>query len=236
MEETYATRAIVLKRVSFRERDSQVMLYSGDHGLVSLIARGTKCQKSKMAGHLEPATLVNIMVVRGRQWDYVGGVATINAFVNVKQDYDRVFAATRGLAAFIKMVKPEASDQELFQLLFKFLDTLDKLKLKFEPGILSDFFILKLLSALGYCPELYQCFHHKIRISPGSNFFDLSAGGLICSKCPRDAGHLTISNDCIKILRLALNTDFSQVINLEISRGLANEASRIIDSYYKYQQ
>ena len=42
MEETFYTRAIILKRSPWRENDSKVTVYSLERGRLELVARGTK--------------------------------------------------------------------------------------------------------------------------------------------------------------------------------------------------
>ena len=69
MEETFNTKAIILKREPFWEADTRVVVYSLEKGKLHLIARGTKKISSKLAGHLEPMNFVDLMVVRGKQFD-----------------------------------------------------------------------------------------------------------------------------------------------------------------------
>ena len=47
MEETYNTKAIILNRQPFRERDSRVTIFSLERGKLILVARGTKKITSK---------------------------------------------------------------------------------------------------------------------------------------------------------------------------------------------
>ena len=60
MEETHTTQALILRNRPYKERDSQIELYSPEFGRISLVARGTKDKKSKFAGYIEPLTLVNL--------------------------------------------------------------------------------------------------------------------------------------------------------------------------------
>ena len=86
MEETYATKAIVLNRVPFRENDIRVSLYSSDQGRLDLIARGARKTKSKIAGHIEPISLARIMVIRGKRLDYLGSAINEASYFNIKND------------------------------------------------------------------------------------------------------------------------------------------------------
>ena len=90
MEETYNTTAIITNNEPYREHDSKITAYTIDRGKLELIARGTKKIKSKLAGHLEPASLVNLMVVHGKQYDYTGFADSQNLYINIKNNYDKI--------------------------------------------------------------------------------------------------------------------------------------------------
>jgi DNA repair protein RecO len=86
MQETNSIRAIVLRRVKYRENDSKISVYSFEKGLLELVVRGTARSKSKLAGHIEPFNLVNIMIVKGKNFDYAGSVVSEKSFLNIKND------------------------------------------------------------------------------------------------------------------------------------------------------
>ena len=88
MEETYRVKAIILNRQAFRENDVMVTVQSMDKGKLKLVARGVKKMQSKLAGHLEPLNLGDIMVVRGKQFNYVGSANAENCYANIKSDLE----------------------------------------------------------------------------------------------------------------------------------------------------
>ncbi len=234
--ESFIITAIVINRQPFRERDSRLIVYAKDHGLMSLIARGTKNIKSKLAGHIEPANLIKAMVIRGKQLDYLGSTDSLQVHKNLKADLDKTMALNLALKEFLRIVKEGVVDTYLFNLLLEYISALDKKpKLKIEPELFALFFIFKMLSHLGYRPELYYYMDDKKKIKPGNNCFSLGKGGLVSNQCVKDKYNLTISDDSIKILRLCLKEDFSKIIKLKINCSLNNELMKVINSYYKFQ-
>ncbi len=105
MEATYQIKAIILNRMAFSEDDTKVIIYSQTKGKLELVARGTKKIKSKLAGHVEPITLSDLMVVHGRQYDYVGNAVTQKSFANVKSDLDKLMIVGRIISIFNKIIK-----------------------------------------------------------------------------------------------------------------------------------
>ncbi len=152
--QTFSTKAIILNRQDFRENDLRVVVYSKDYGKLELVARGAKKQTSKMAGHVEPFNLVNLMAVKGKQFDYIGSAISNNCFTNIKNDFDKVSAAGKSINIFNKSIKPEYPDQKIFYLLEDFLIAINN---NLDLSILSISFKLKLMALLGYVPELYNC-------------------------------------------------------------------------------
>jgi len=236
MDETYLTKAIILDRQDWREYDSKLTLYSPAKGKIILVARGVKKLKSKLAGHLEPISLSQIMAIRGRQVDYIGSAVNIECFVGIKSDLDKINAAGDAIRIFNNIIKEGEADESIFNLLTEFLKILDKAGKNYQ--LLKYFFILKLMSQLGYKPELYNCLKCKKRVSPANNYFDLSKGGLICQECNNNDNKkeiLAISSDGIKVLRLAVQSYLNKMTKLKIYNKLKNEVKNIISSFQEYQ-
>ena len=235
MEETFNAKAIILRRLPFREADSRITVYTRDQGKLELVARGTRKQKSKLAGHIEPLNLVNLMVVRGRQFDYAGSVFTENAFLEIKKDLAKVQIAGEAIGIFNKLIKVEAADEGLFFLLHDFLIILDS-GLILEEGLelFQYFFIFKLLNQLGYGPELYECLVCKDNLKSRKFSFNISQGGLICDNCKSEEKNLTVSVNCAKLLRLSQDNSFVYLAKIKVNLNTNKEAINLIRSFYNY--
>jgi DNA repair protein RecO (recombination protein O) len=152
MEITFNTRAVILNKYDFREADSRIVVFSEDFGKMSLILRGAKKAKSKLAGHTEPLTLSRLMVVRGKDFNYAGTAKGENFYANLKDDVDKIFLAGKALGLVDKMTREGEVDEqkEIFYLLEDFLKEIDKEKI----NILSiQNFFQKLTNILGFSQE-----------------------------------------------------------------------------------
>ena len=235
MEATLSTQAIVLNRQPFRERDSKVLVYSVDQGKLELVARGTRKISSKLAGHLEPITLSSLMIVKGRQFDYIGSAVSENCYPAIKSDLAKLQTAGQAVRVFNQLIKSSQEDKNLFNLLQEFLDIINaKQKLILDLILFYHFFILKLLVQLGYKPRLYDCLVCQKKILPKNNIFNYARGGLTCSQCPRGQHSLTISENCIKILRIVLNKRLANLVNIKIDQKLNKEIGKVISSFLNY--
>ncbi|MFA4941085.1 MAG: DNA repair protein RecO [Patescibacteria group bacterium] len=239
MEETYRASAIILSSQPFREYDGRKIIYSLEKGRLSLVARGVKRMKSKLAAHLEPLSLSEIMVIRGRQFDYIGAAISRNCYLSIKNNLSAIKTAGRAIMIFNKLVSQEEGDKRVFSLLKIFLDFLNKEAKNSQDDSLeiwADFFILKLLAVLGYEPEMNNCLKCHKKISPSDNNFDLNQGGLICKSCSnQNKNILPISDNCIKVLRECLKNDFNDLKKLKIEKELEGEIGNIISSFCQHR-
>lgn len=237
MEETYPTAAIVLKRQPFRENDLRAEVYSLERGKLELVARGAKKSGSKLAGHLEPFNLSRLMVVRGRQFDYIGGAAAVSCFTRLKSDPDRISAAGLSCRLTAALVKAGIEDRNIYHLLSSLFQTCDNTEKKFDAEILYYAYAFKLISFLGYRPVLACCLMCENPVETKPLFFDPRAGGLLCSDCRKkgSAGCLTITAGSVKLLRFINEHSLEQTADLAIGNQAKTEIKKAISSFTKYQ-
>lgn len=245
MEESKKTLAIVLNRQDYREHDSLVSFYTLDYGKLILIARGTKKLKSKLAGHLEPLNLVDLMIIPGKGRDYAAGAINQEIFSGIKEDLNKLYYAGLALRWFRRLISENESDQPLFYLLLNYLRTLDKYvceEFSKEDGeLLFSFFVFKFLSEIGYKPATENCLACQQKIIPGKNYFNLQNGGLICESCflAKKGGEerelLTISDNCVKLLRFMLGNKLDLSQKLRIDKKLIKELSTLTKGFLDFR-
>ncbi len=245
MEGSKRTLALVLKRQDYREYDSLVSFYTKEYGKLSLMARGTKKLKSKLAGHLEPLTLVDLMIIPGKGRDYVGSAIGQEAFANLKADLNGLYYAGLGLRWFNRLVGENEADQELFYLLLNYLDILNAQEaegLNKEMGeLIFSFFVFKFMAVTGYRPATSDCLSCGRKIIPGKNYFNLKNGGLICADCfsarvpGEDTELLTISDNCVKLLRFMLDNNLDLSQKLKVDKKLIKEMALLTRGFLNFR-
>ncbi|PIR93500.1 DNA repair protein RecO [Candidatus Falkowbacteria bacterium CG10_big_fil_rev_8_21_14_0_10_43_10] len=209
MEVTQKTKAIILRREFFNESDSRVFVYTQDFGKLDLIARGTQKLSSKLAAHIEPLNLAEIMIIKGRQYDYLGSCVSEEIFSGIKDNYEKSITAGEAVRAVDEIVKGEEKDERIFLMLKKFLETLNIAGSEaalFRLQILKNAFVLKLISILGYQPKL--------------DGFKI--------------GELKPAQDVISAMRIVLENKFSNLINFEFDEILTKNLEDVILKYKMY--
>ncbi|MFA5155342.1 MAG: DNA repair protein RecO [Patescibacteria group bacterium] len=244
MENTRTTAALILNRQPYREADSLVTVYSPSAGKLSLVARGTQKPGSKLAGHLEPLTLSDIMIVAGKGFDYLAGASGRKFYQGIRNDLNKLYYAGQALRILNQRVGENQAEECLFFLLADWLNALECLAgFRAEQGdLFLSFFIWRLLVELGYQPEIYRCLDCHKPIEPGLNYFHLLKGGLICPDCfladqkrPDFNSNylLTVSDNCVKMIRFILGYSLAEITKVRIDKKTNKEiidlARRFLD-------
>lgn len=245
MDETKNTPALILNRQDYKENDSLVTVYTPLYGKLTLVARGTKKLSSKLAGHIEPLTLADLMIVKGKGFDYIGAAITRAAYLGTREDLNKLYYAGQALNLFGRLTKENQSDERLFFLLVRWLEILNDFSgFKREDGeLVLAFFTVKFLAELGYKPEMYKCLECQEAVSPGNNYFNLLNGGLVCGGCfekdrlatgiPK-VELLTITDNCIKLMRFMVDNRFQSAEKLKIDNKILKELNGLLDKFIKF--
>lgn len=237
--------AIVLGRKDFREYDQLVSFYVREQGKIELLARGVKKIVSKNSAHLEPFSYVFIESVQGKDINLLTNVVPINFFTDIRNDFRKSLAAGFVVSFMDKIIEVGEYDERVFINFLNWLKFVEKdNKMK---NILIDGFVMRLLSQLGFTPEIEHCvvcgtaFKDIIKnslISEKSikSGFYFSGGGLICQNCrPEkekikekiiDCGLKEVSN-----LQVILNADWSIINTFEMEK---DEEKKLHDLIYEF--
>ena len=143
-------QAIVLSRRDFREFDQMISVYTKEKGKLNLLARGVKKIISKNSAHLEPFSLVDIEIARGKEIDHLTKVVPINYFSNIRADLQKSLAAGFIVSTTDKLLHTNEPDKRIFDL---FVGWLNSLNIQYPiSNIFSsiDGYIVSLLNCLGY--------------------------------------------------------------------------------------
>ena len=237
MSYTFRTNAIVLGMRDHLEADRFYSVLTDEHGKLELRARGSRKISSKLASHLEPFALCDLMVVRGRYGDIVAGVERIETYPAVRRDHDKMLLGLQTLHLVDIGLKPQQADPILFKEVrswLKFLNTADAFSHE-RSAFISASFTLKLLALLGYRPELIRCVHCQKTIAPTEYLWHGLKGGVVCRPCTiRDSEQWfaarTIQDSTLKLVRYAVSEHFYDLLNVRLPGLLVPEFHDLVES------
>lgn len=233
----YKTKGIILKRQDLGEADRILTIYTASQGKIRTLARGVRKVLSKLGGHLELFNLVDLGLSEGKGLDTITACQTIEPFRNLRNNLKKTSLVCYVTELIDKLVLEKQKDYRIFRLLRELLEILNKKALQKTDRLylLVRSFELKLLSFLGYTPELKKCVACRKRIKSNLNYFSLKLGGILCPDCEKqDTRSTKITPNAIKTIRYLLEKDFNLIIRLKLNKALFNETRNIITSFVKY--
>lgn len=179
------TTGIVLSHRDHREADRWYSVFTSDRGKVEFLARGGRKPLAKLTPHLEMVAVVDLQLVHGRAYQIVMGVERRRAFVNIYDDLQKLTLAQNGLHLVDIGTRVQETDSQLYELLQDWLVFLNsEIQLTTErAGFLLGAFALKLMTLIGYRPELSRCLGCRVEIVSGGYRWHALKGGVVCVSC-----------------------------------------------------
>ncbi|MBU6287513.1 MAG: DNA repair protein RecO [Chloroflexi bacterium] len=245
-ERIYRTHAVVLRRHNIGEADRVLTLFTPTYGKVRAVAKGVRRMKSRLAGHVELFSRVDVLLAHGRSLDIVTQAEVRDPFRALRGDLWKAAYASY-VAELVDRFAEERHDgpesRILFDVLVGALGYFDRLGIV-APAVADGAPAvavpppevsapdaatgpaarlaaraaeLKVLGALGYAPELYVCVRCMERLEPVENAISASAGGTLCPRCARGDGTCRhISVSSIKAMRLLRTEPFAIASRLRL--------------------
>ena len=146
------TRGVVIARAQSGEGSARIFIYTESAGLLGVLAKSAREERSKLRPHLQVGTYGSFTLVKGiRDWRVTGAVDTENSYFQLRGAPRTQAASARVVGVVRQLVHGEEKNQELFDALWAFLHALPHFT---EDEVKTGEYlaVIRILSALGYVP------------------------------------------------------------------------------------
>ena len=232
----HRTEAVVIRSIDFSESDKIVTFFTRKFGKLQGIAKGAKRSKKRFGNTLELFSHVSLLFFQKENL----GLARINNCTNI-QIYTEICKNIEKIAYasyFIELVGELVGERERNEGIFNLLtDSLSLTNSRKFGEALARIFEIRLLSLLGYQPQLEVCLACGRPLSGMERFwFSAARGGILCNPCSTGLGRLSpISPGTLKMLLLARDMDFKKINRLVFSQQALTESKETISSFVHFQ-
>lgn len=191
---TIRTRAIVLRRTNYGEADRILQLLTPE-GKRSVMAKGVRREKSKLAGGIELFAISDVVINEGRgDLGILTSARLVQFYRHILEDYDTMqfgYEAVKQVTRASEMV----DEPEWYEVLSEVLMALDALGISRQ--LIQTWFYLRYAQLLGYELSLTNDINGQ-KLSPDAHYtYDVGEKGL------RESPKGELGADHIKFLRLA---------------------------------
>lgn len=152
---TYTTEAFVLGAIDVGEGSRSLILYTKELGLLYGLARSVREVRSKLRYALQPFSLAEVSLVRGRDvWRVTGARPLISYYALLQRAPARQQTFLRIVALMRRLIRGEVPGEDLFTMLSQAFAFLAQEDLSGEElSLFECVVVLRLLSLLGYAAE-----------------------------------------------------------------------------------
>jgi DNA repair protein RecO (recombination protein O) len=215
----------VLRHRRLGDADRIVTLLTPGRGKVDAVAKGALRPRSKLAGHLEPATHVEVLLAHGRTLDVVTQAQTIATFAATRGDLDRLGTALY-LVEVTDRLTVDHTEPLAFDLLLAALERLDR-----GDGVhlLTRSFEMDLLGEAGFRPQWETCIACARPVEGEGVSWTPLGGGVVCSDCRgRYPEAEPLDGTTLKVLRAIQRGPYEQAARIRLSPALAASLERVM--------
>ena len=227
---TFRENAVVLRTKALRDADRHYVLFTEGHGKMTVLAKGSRKGKSKMAPHLASFGIVDVMIAKGRVIDRLAGASLVRPYKQLLRSLQRTALVQSFLLAVDSLTKRELPDERTFRLITEFLEAADNgpEPEEGERGMAFDAGIARLLDVLGFALELRECVRCRAALVPDGNALSVLRGGTECAAC-RNPLSTSVSSAAIKAMRFFRSEPIAAVALLRLSSGTRREIAFLTD-------
>jgi DNA repair protein RecO (recombination protein O) len=223
---TFRDHGFVLKTRIHRDADRRVTIFTRDHGKLEVLAKGSRKEKSKMAGALTVPGELDVLVATGRLTDHLAGVAVAEGAHHLMESLVKTAILQACFHTAEAFTRREQADPRLYDFLKEFLFTLDALP---EPSaadrvMLLGAFVMRLTDLLGFGLELGRCVKCRRPLEPEGNALNVIRGGVECRQC-RDGLAPAVTAEGIKALRYLRDATLVESVRLAAPGPVLREIS-----------
>ena len=227
------SEGIVLKTYALGDTSRIVVVYTRDHGLVKMVAKGARKTPSRFGTSLEPLSRARFhyYLKPDRDLHLVSQAEPIESLGMQLSDLARLSHAQAALELVDRLVWGEEPHEALYDLLVEALAAL----VAAPPGALMPVtlgFQLRFASLLGYRPRLDACASCGAALAP-ERWFSAARGGLLCAACaPRESGVVRLSADALAALSLLLARPLTEAGSM-LEPARTGEVERVVESFLR---
>ena len=226
-------QGIVLRVTDYNERDALLTLLTGNHGKLTVKARGLRRKNSPLVAPCQLLAFGEFTIFEYRGQYTINEAHSIELFTPLRRDLTKLSLGTYFAQAAEVLSQEDYPSPELLSLLLNSLFALSRLQIP-EPQI-KAVFELRAACLSGYTPDLFGC-HICGNQSPDR--FDLSAGQLECGSCRSRESRgirMPVTAPLLEAMRYICLCDPKRLFSFQISQETLALLGNLTEAYLTTQ-
>lgn len=224
------TKAVVLKSSDYNENDKLLVLLSKDHGIIYAYAPGARKMKSKIFPVSSMLVYGEFILFKNKDNYVVDSAEPEVIFYGIRENLELLSYASYFCELTIGVITEEETSDDVFRLLVNTFYYLDNKK---NPEMLKAVYEMRLMSLIGFSPNLVAC-NECGEYQKNFFYFNLEEGIAICNDCySSNKGELKLSRSAFMALRHIVYAPIEKLFAFTVSDSVCSEISRTSERYCK---
>ncbi|CDF58060.1 DNA repair protein RecO [Thermobrachium celere DSM 8682] len=213
---------------NYSDYDKIITIFTDKFGKIDVLCNGARKTKSKVLHLTQQFCFGEYIISKGKDMYILNSGALNNSFQTLLTDYEKLMLGTYFLEFIDKSTEIESKNIYILALLLKTLYILESGVVNLK--LLKVVFDFKLISLLGYTPQVIKCvICGNININNG--LFSNEHGGIICSNCTNKKN---LDNNEIKFFRIIRNIKLEELVKLNYDEKIIRKIEYLLKDYINY--
>lgn len=226
------TKGIVLNQRDIGENNKIITILTKDFGILEAIANGVKKGNSKLSASTQPLCYAEFCIYKGKKYNSINSAEIEHLFYDLRLDVVRLSLAVY-LCDLTSSVSLHLENSWVhLRLLLNTLSLLEKNKKDYN--LLKSIFELRLLSLVGFMPNLVCCTECAI-FETKLMYFSPVECNLICSNCiynvNDDKMYIPAPLPVISAMRHIIYSKDNEIFNFNV-KGKTLQQLNIVTEYF----
>lgn len=225
---TVKTKGIIIAEKVMSDFDKVLTILTPNLGKIECVAKGARRPKSLLMAGTQFLCFGDYLLYKGSENYSMNACETIELFYNIRTDLDKLNYAVYITKIINDITTENQNNYKVLQLYLNTLYVISNTDKDLE--LVTAIFRLRLLSIIGYKPEIREC---KIcSEKEGLNKFSIKDSGFKCSKCGKqDKGAIDMNETTKDAIRYVIQADAKKIYSFKVSNESIEEL-KIISKLY----
>jgi DNA repair protein RecO (recombination protein O) len=220
---------IVINEVNVNESDKLLTILSDYKGKINVYAKGARNKKNSYSISSKFLCYSELVLFKGRNNYYLNSANVIRYFYSISDDIIKLIYITHIIEICRDIVQENQNSNEVLKLLLNTLHLLEVGQKSYE--FVVCIFEIKILSILGFSPNLYECSSCKSKNLTDIRY-DFSSNSILCKKCSLNFDKMfLIKEGVLKAIKYIVDTSIQELFKFSLNEKLVKDLKKFSSIY-----
>lgn len=225
---TVKTKGIIIAEKVMSDFDKMLTILTPNMGKIECVAKGSRKPKSLLMAGTQFLCFGDYMLYKGGENYSMNSCETIELFYNIRTDLDKLKYAVYITKIINDVTTENQNNYKILQLYLNTLYVISNTNKDLE--FVTSIFRLRLLSIIGYRPEIEEC--KTCKEKENLTKFSIRDNGFKCTACGKqDKGAIDMSETTKDAIRYIILSDAKKIYSFQVPKESIEEL-KIISKLY----